>query len=534
MKSVMQNVVTEWSYITSKNYSDPFNQLEIKAEIIQPDGVKLVVPGFWGGNGKWVIRYSSSKLGLHKYRTICSDATNSDLNDREGEILVVPYEGTNHLYRHGAIRASGNKRYLQHEDGTPFFWLGDTWWMGFTKRLSWPDGFQELTRDRVNKGYSVIQIVAGLYPDMEPFDERGANEAGYPWDKEFKAVNPDYFDMADLKIRHLVNSGLVPCIVACWGFFLEYAGKETIQKHWKYLLARYGAYPVVWCTAGEATMSFYKPLKNKINLDLTQKRKIWTEICAEIHQQDPYGRLLTIHPVDYGHKMVEDDSVLDLEMLQTGHSSFYSLKNTVDMVRKAVERKRLPVINSEVCYEGICGSNYQDIQRFVFWASILNGSCGHTYGANGIWQVNSLEEPYGPSPHGATWGDTPWEEAYKLPGSEQVALGKKLIEKYEWWKFEIHPEWVEKRVDENNDIAHYAAGIPGKVRMVYIPFFSGFGWGEIKIKQIEKDVKYRAYYFDPITGNEFELGEAVGDENGNWTSGRFTKFQDWLLVMEKI
>ena len=54
----------------------------------------------------------------------------------------------------------------------PFFWLGDTWWMGLTKRLLWPEGFKLLTADRVKKGFTVIQIVAGLYPDMVPFDSR--------------------------------------------------------------------------------------------------------------------------------------------------------------------------------------------------------------------------------------------------------------------------------------------------------------------------------------------------------------------------
>ncbi|HEX5667591.1 MAG TPA: DUF4038 domain-containing protein, partial [Chitinophagaceae bacterium] len=29
---------------------------------------------------------------------------------------------------HGRIRVSDDKFYLQYEDGTPFFWLGDTGW----------------------------------------------------------------------------------------------------------------------------------------------------------------------------------------------------------------------------------------------------------------------------------------------------------------------------------------------------------------------------------------------------------------------
>ena len=42
--------------------------------------------------------------------------------------------------------------------------------MGLVKRLGWPEDFQLLTADRISKGFAVIQIVAGLYPDMPPFD----------------------------------------------------------------------------------------------------------------------------------------------------------------------------------------------------------------------------------------------------------------------------------------------------------------------------------------------------------------------------
>ncbi|MDE7346377.1 MAG: DUF4038 domain-containing protein [Muribaculaceae bacterium] len=32
-------------------------------------------------------------------------------------------------WSHGALKVSDNGLYLQHEDGTPFFWLGDTGWL---------------------------------------------------------------------------------------------------------------------------------------------------------------------------------------------------------------------------------------------------------------------------------------------------------------------------------------------------------------------------------------------------------------------
>jgi len=103
----------------------------------------------------------------------------------------------------------------------------------------------------------VIQIIAGLYPDMPAFDRRGANEAGYPWGADYARINPKYFDMADLRIQELVNRGLVPCIVGRWGYFLGFMGLAKIKQHWRNIVARWGAYPVIWCLAGEGTMPYY-------------------------------------------------------------------------------------------------------------------------------------------------------------------------------------------------------------------------------------------------------------------------------------
>lgn len=58
-------------------------------------------------------------------------------------------------------------------------------------------------RHRVAKGFTVVQIDAGLNPDMDWYDERGANEAGFPWDRGFTTLDPAWFDTADLRIQLL-------------------------------------------------------------------------------------------------------------------------------------------------------------------------------------------------------------------------------------------------------------------------------------------------------------------------------------------
>lgn len=71
---------------------------------------------------------------------------------------MAQWEGKLVDFSHGKLKVSDNKRFLQHEDGTPFFYLGDTAWELF-HRLNREDADIYLT-DRAKKGFTVIQAVA--------------------------------------------------------------------------------------------------------------------------------------------------------------------------------------------------------------------------------------------------------------------------------------------------------------------------------------------------------------------------------------
>ena len=542
MYFAIQNTPTEWHYTSGKTYADPFNDVQLDVLITSPDGREQRVPAFWAGDHTWRVRYSSPQVGTHHFRTECSDTSNTNLHGQEGTLEVTPYTGKNVLLQHGPLRIATDQRHLEHIDGTPFFWLGDTWWMAFCKRMKWPQDFRELAADRVAKGFTLIQIVAGLYPDMPPFDERGANEAGFPWEKDFSRINPAYFDLVDLKVNYLVESGLVPCIVGFWGYFLDVAGAEVLKKHWKYLIARYGAYPVVWCCAGEALLPYYQSPEFEQLLQMkdmnkwlpADRRAIWSDMMRTIRAADPYQNPLTIHPIVHGTDQVDDPSTMDIDWLQTGHGGYQSLAPTINALEDALGRApKMPVLVSEVCYEGILEGSREEVQRFLFWTCLLSGAAGHTYGANGIWQVNTLEQPHGRSPHGIAWGNVPWQDAYKLPGSRQIGMAKQVFERYPWWQFETHPEWIEPHQTPENRQLSYAAGIPGKVRLIYMPV------GAVRIdnnqpvlKNLESGVTYRASYFDPKTGDTYDLGTVTGNAQGEFQIPKPLILQDWVMILE--
>lgn len=521
---------------TSQNdHADPFNDVVLDVIFTTPKGEQVRVPAFWAGGRKWRVRYSSPQVGEHPFRTVCSDSTDKGLHDVAGKVEIRSYRGDNPLFRHGPIRVASDHRHFEHADGTPFFWLGDTWWMGLCERVRWPDEFKTLAADRHDKGFNVIQIVAGLYPDMGAFDERGRNEAGFPWQRDYRRIRPEYFDKADERLLYLANQGFVPCIVGAWGYHLPWLGVERMKKHWRYLAARYGALPVVWCAAGEVNLPYY--LEKGFPKGGEKQAADWEEVIRYLRKLNCFGRLITVHPTGLpplsGRALYKDQGLLDFDMLQTGHGGGQDLPQTIRTLRTSYEaRPKMPVVNGEVCYEALLNRIPAQAVRLMFWTNVLSGTAGHTYGANGIWQLNRKDKPYGKSPHGGDYGHLPWDEAMKLPGSVQLGQAKQLLEKYPWHRFEPHPEWAtwkETKADKQDEfLVPYAAGVPGVVRVVYLPRPS-----PVVIHKLESNKRYVASLFDLVSGSRTEIGLRRSDDRGDWMLSPPQKTRnDWVLILE--
>jgi hypothetical protein len=560
--------MAEWTIESKKTYADPFNDVDLDV-IFERSGQSWRVPAFWRGDSRWTVRFAPPEPGEYTYRLESTDRSNPDLNGRAGKVTITPYQGTNPLLLHGMLRISPNKRYFEHADGTPFYWLGDTWWTGLSDRLSW-DGFQKLTADRKAKGFTVVQIVAGLVPieEQAPSDPGYHNEGGYVWDQGFHRINPRYFDMADRRIEHLIGAGIAPAIVGAWSEKLGEMGKSKLEKHWRYVIARYGCDPVFWILGGEV----FDPtpeLASKAGLtaDMLKELGGWTEIARYIRDTDPMHHPLTVHEdVDVAsidNLPLQDESVTDFQLFQPSHFSSSSLALEISQLNTHYARTAVtkPLVVGEIGYERLGETHLEDFQRMAFWLGMLNGAAGHTYGANGTWESYTSDKPF----QRLKWSLLTWEEGMNLPGSYQVGLGAKLLQQYPWWLFAPHPEWVtphgttllEARRDGVNHFhadlsgilhdamaswtkwestesewskAHgefhlpYAAGIPGQVRFIYMPYFGLIPPPAPTILGLESDVKYHAYFWDPSLGVKFDLGQIERATQGEMI--RSEKFDD--------
>lgn len=518
-----QWTVFETSFESAKQYTNPFTDLEVNV-VFENQNKQWVVPAFWQGGSKWTVRFAPPASGEYSYHVQSTDKENADLNGKEQTLQVSSYKGDNPLLKHGFLKVSDSKRHFEHADGTPFLWLADTWWKNLCKRMTW-EGFQELTADRKDKGFNVVQIVCGPYPDEEMMEERWENEGGLPYEtKDFSVVNPKYFDYADRRIKHLVEAGIVPVIVGGWGrpqgggeSTLMQVGLEGFKRHWRNLIARYGAYPTVWMVGGEAKDD-YGP---------------WSELAQYLKDTDPYDHILCYHSPGHPREMLQDNSMFDFDMLAIGHDGMKTVNRTFDLMRScfAASPER-PVLCGEACYEGHMQTNFQYIQRHMFWSFMLSGAAGHTYGAAGIWHAG-IE---GDAGHTGYWGQeydwTTWREGMNYPGSTQLGIGKKLLEKYPWSRFETHSEWA--------DSTCFAAGIPGEIRFIYLPRRNIYNWEGPIIKELDPTVDWLVYYFDPATGRKFEQDMIEAGQQVDSSVLKPISYQrnvpspqDWVMVFEK-
>lgn len=550
--SVTRERMFEKTFKSKKAYEDPFNDIDVDV-IFTRAGRSWRVPCFWRGGQKWTVRFAPPASGVYSYRLESTDLGNPDLNGVAGTVEITSYGGSSSLLRRGPLRVSANGRFFEHSDGTPFYWLGDTWWTGLSDRLSW-DGFRKLTSDRKAKGFTLVQIVAGLVPLEDPPSEPGfCNEGGCVWSSGLERINPQYFDYADRRIQWLVENDMVPAIVGAWNLVLRKIGVEKMKKHWRYIVARYGAYPVIWIVGGEVLdppHDFVSRIPQGVRSALVTPG--WTEVATYVRDNDPYRHPLSVHelppPLDFP---VNHELLTDFDLFQSGQLGWPSIAFGVEQLNSHYARSAVikPVVQGEIGYENHFYRHFDEYQRTAFWLSMLNGAAGHTYGADATWGAYSADRPL-PTKLLSLLN---WEEGMNLPGSYQVGLGSKLLREYQWWRFQPHPEWVvphgttfletgdrSKRarekwmswwVDalENNDLGYveikdpseeeardlgsfdrpYAAGVPGEIRIVYVPVRRNVVMSNSPpptILGLEAGVCYSSYLWEPQSGIRLDLG----------------------------
>ncbi len=323
------------------------------------------------------------------------------------------------------LKVSDNKRFLTHEDGSPFFYLGDTAWSIY-QALDRDDASYYL-KDRAEKGFTVIQTVAISEND----GLRLPNRYGHLPFRECDPTQPveEYFRYVDEVIEKAASLGLVVGLLPTWGDKVgpvrwgigpEVFTPENAFKYGEYVGARYRDYPIIWILGGDR------------NPDNEYRRSIWRSLAKGLKRGDGGRHLMSYHPmgVSSSSMFFPDEEWMDFNMLQSGHF-VWDRDNYNFLMHDYAYSPPKPCIDAEPSYEEMSvalGAGYfgaYDVRKSMYWA-LFAGAFGHTYGANGIFQFYDSNSPEPPNP---VWKPRKtWREALQLPGASQLQHARWLLE----------------------------------------------------------------------------------------------------------
>lgn len=334
----------------------------------------------------------------------------------------------------GKLRVSDNSRFLQHENGTPFFWLGETGWL-------MP---QQLDRGKVSyylgkcrqAGYNMVQVqVLNGVPSINVYGQL-SNIDGWNFEKINQKGVYGYWDHMDNIVRTAERNGIYIGMVCIWGGLVKSGliDVEGAKKYGKFLANRYKNNPnIVWIIGGD------------IPGDV--KTEVWDALAETIRAIDP-NHLMTYHPRGRytSAKWFNNRNWLDFNMFQSGHRRYgqrmgnkdYPIPDNTEediwmYVDSAWSYKPIkPVLDDEPSYEAIPKGLHdpdeglwqaEDVRRYAYW-SVFAGSCGHSYGHNAIMQ---MWEPGHGTGYGLVEQMKPWYEALEDPGFNQMKYVKRLM-----------------------------------------------------------------------------------------------------------
>lgn len=433
------------------------------------------------------------------------------------------------------LKVSANRRFLVHEDGRPFFYLGDTAWELF-HRLNHEEAGRYL-ENRARLGFTVIQAVA--LAELDGLATPNANghrplidlDPTHPDVKD--GPSNDYWDDVDETVGRANQLGLWIGLLPTWGdkwnqkwgVGPEIFTPDNAAVYGEWLGRRYRDANVIWILGGD------RPIENDAH------KAIIRAMAEGLGRGDEGRHLMTFHPTG-GRGSAEwfhADDWLDFNMRQNGHGTDFT--DRYDQTRADYDRAPAkPVLDGEPIYEDhpvafnpkkFGHSTAADVRRPLYW-DLFSGAFGHTYGHHSVWQM------WEPGRDPVNFPLMPWYEAIDQPGAAQMQHARHLLESRPFLT----------RIPDDSMIVtgNVPTAVPGAGRyrfvatrdsegsyaMVYAPVGRRFS---VRMDVIQ-GAKVRAWWFNPRDGSANVIGEFNNQGTREFTPPTPGENLDWVLALD--
>lgn len=427
------------------------------------------------------------------------------------------------------LRVSENSRYLEKENGDPFFWLGDTCWEIF-HRMTLEEAIAYLDK-RQEQEFTVVQAVA--LAELDGMTTPNAN-GHYPLvpdeHGQFIEIQPDlegednYWTHVDAIIDAALERNLYVAFLPNWGDKWNAMGKngpeflnaENAYEYASFLAKRYGHLPnIIWVLQGD------RPLFKRKHFEVS------SALARGIRDHADPRQLITAHPGghDSSSRYFHEEPWLDFNMIQSTHLETNYPNYRFVAADRALEPVK-PTFDAEPRYEDHpidfdpAHGYYDafDVRQGVYWA-VLAGGLGVTYGHHSVWAVNREPSAYWP---------VPWKEALDRPAAWQMRYLRQAIESVDFRNGEPRQDLVIDPLSGANYVAVFASD---EFLLAYSPNGLPFELNlDVWLDSSLSKETISSHWFDPRTGNML-VCEAM--DEGRFLSPSAGRGHDWLLCLRK-
>ena len=435
------------------------------------------------------------------------------------------------LFEHGQLKTTENGHYLQFEDGTPFFWLGDTSWELF-HRLNLNE-IEHYLDNRSKKGFNVVQAV--VLAELDGL--RTPNQYGELPLKNLDPTLPNekYFSVIDSTIHMAQKRNLFVGLLPTWG--------DKVTKNW-------GAGPVIFDNSNAFTYGKWigDRYKNEPNIiwilggdrpavrDTNDWRPIWRAMAKGIIAATNHKCLISYHPwggPNSTSQWIKDEAWLDVNMFQSGHGGGHDVACWETTKRDYGYLPAKPTLDAEPNYEDHPvnpwpkwdpDSGYfrdYDVRKQCY-RSVFAGACGVTYGHHAVWQFMSAREET------INYPDRGWINAMDRPGAFQVGYLRQLIESRPMLK-RVADNTIILAGQGNKPAEHMEAfrSADNSYAMVYMPVGKS-----ITVNTSLFSKKITAWWFNPKDARVQKIDTSETKDAAEFTTPTIGLGNDWVLVID--
>jgi len=328
-------------------HPNPYSSVQLQAEFRSPRHRTFLMPAYWDGGRRMVIRFAPTEAGDWDYRLTSNIAA---FNGKTGRFAAADSGSP------GFVKVANGRHWATTEDNKPHLWMGDTCYrFGFIDRAL----FDQLVETRARQKFNHLRglLIGGKEDAAKIF------------------ANPDQPDVAhfrelDQRILAMNRKGLAADLVLAGDenhLADLFPAWQQRERYIRFAVARYAAMNVTW--QGVQEFEEYQ-----------DGRALLKEIGLLLKKHDPYNHPRSTHTTATAAPLA-GDGWMDYIVYQTSDDQIGAVEHQLHTV---------PQVNAEFAYEDSgAGKSHphhvaSDEFRHKLWNAAMNGQYP-TFGNTGTY-----------------------------------------------------------------------------------------------------------------------------------------------------